>query len=98
MLALVLNCRYPSLKDRVRYAVVGYRDLPADASDSEEHPHFEVLGFDRSVPVSEQLHFTPDVSDVRGFLSKLKVGGGVDSPEDVAGALLKVSKADDLFF
>lgn len=61
-----------------RFAVVAYRDVRTDPAKNSEEVQFSIL------------NFTNDVDEVSRFLGAIKVGGGSDAPEDIAGALLKV--------
>ncbi|KAF5827231.1 hypothetical protein DUNSADRAFT_1113 [Dunaliella salina] len=70
---------------RVQYAVVGYRDIG-------DERQFEIMGHVEGRPKEQQTHFTCDTNAVRDFLGGLQAYGGRDFPEDIAGAVLKVSQ------
>ncbi|KAF5842110.1 hypothetical protein DUNSADRAFT_9069, partial [Dunaliella salina] len=86
-LATELLIRYPRLKGKVAYACIGYRDIC-------DRVQFEVMGQESKWDQerSRQQHFKTDVKEVQSFLSGLKAQGGGDYPEDIAGALLEVSR------
>ncbi|KXZ52575.1 hypothetical protein GPECTOR_9g619 [Gonium pectorale] len=75
-----LQERYPVMRDRFSFAVLGYRDVGSKRTrrDGEKvDAQFEVLDF------------CSDVDQVSAFLKKLKAFEGGDFPEDIAGALMK---------
>jgi len=80
--------RWPSLRDRIRYAVVAYRDHPdtymkhnKGIADGDIPKQFEVLPW------------TPDPEAVQGFLRELKTTDyQQDIAEDIAGGLMKAAE------
>ena len=88
-----MPCRYGRLKGKVSFNVLAYRDI-ADTvgkpTDSDEIRMKMRWQFKFLVDPASGKSFIDDVDSVGSFLDGLKVGGGGDVAEDIAGALLKV--------